>query len=494
MRTPRQIAWRTASTYAAVAAVWILVSGWLVLKLPAPLEGTVEIAKGLGYVAFTSALVYVMVHRQSEAVAEQTAHVVEAERTLTMVMDAAPMGVLLLDARGMITFMNPAAEKLLGATAEQCTGQPLESLRADSEGSFIVSVGELLRTGAIDGLELRHPGSGGVRAAIARSVRLDPQTEGGWVVALADITDAHEAYERSARLMSGYRLLSEIAGVAGRTPAPAQLLAQLCDHAVDMGGFRGAWAVLRDGDGKYDTVGFAGLGEAGAEIAASMRDQGTHKASAAMASLLWDEGVFVENSLPTRPASVWTGIANQLGLGSMVAFAVENGPVRAMIALFAEEERFFDTEELKLVSALKNELSLAFDRMHLESRRLEAEEALAASEATYRSLFYDNPHPMWVRDWDTLSFLAVNDAAVRKYGFSRDEFSRMTVEDLRPDSARAQFRAHMKSRTFGVGDEGIWTHRDAGGREFPVHVMTHEIDWYGRHAEIVLVEEVARVS
>ena len=47
---------------------------------------------------------------------------------------------------------------------------------------------------------------------------------------------------------------------------------------------------------------------------------------------------------------------------------------------------------------------------------------LAQSEEQYRLLFEGNPHPMWVYDVETLAFLAVNDAAVESYGYSRDEF------------------------------------------------------------------------
>ena len=62
------------------------------------------------------------------------------------------------------------------------------------------------------------------------------------------------------------------------------------------------------------------------------------------------------------------------------------------------------------------------------------DEFLAVGRATehYRLLFASNPHPMWVHDPETLRILEVNDAAVDHYGYSREEFIRMTVSDLRP--------------------------------------------------------------
>ncbi|HEU0094144.1 MAG TPA: PAS domain S-box protein, partial [Vicinamibacteria bacterium] len=53
-------------------------------------------------------------------------------------------------------------------------------------------------------------------------------------------------------------------------------------------------------------------------------------------------------------------------------------------------------------------------------------------EEEYRVLFESNPNPMWVFDENTLAFLAVNDAAARLYGFSKDELLGMTIKDIRP--------------------------------------------------------------
>ena len=58
-----------------------------------------------------------------------------------------------------------------------------------------------------------------------------------------------------------------------------------------------------------------------------------------------------------------------------------------------------------------------------ESERREAVGALQESEARYRDLFVSNPNPMWIFDIKSLAFLAVNDAAISHYGYSRENFS-----------------------------------------------------------------------
>jgi PAS domain S-box-containing protein len=66
------------------------------------------------------------------------------------------------------------------------------------------------------------------------------------------------------------------------------------------------------------------------------------------------------------------------------------------------------------------------------TERRRAEESLRASEELYRVLFESSPLPTWVAAKDTLEFLTVNDAAVRHYGYSREEFLAMTPRALRP--------------------------------------------------------------
>src|ERR1044072_4510779 len=69
-------------------------------------------------------------------------------------------------------------------------------------------------------------------------------------------------------------------------------------------------------------------------------------------------------------------------------------------------------------------------------------EALCRSEAQYRALFENNPQPMWVYDERTLRFLAVNEAAIERYGYSREEFLSMTIKSIR---STADVEASLKT-------------------------------------------------
>ena len=124
----------------------------------------------------------------------------------------------------------------------------------------------------------------------------------------------------------------------------------------------------------------------------------------------------------------------------------------------------------------------------LEEQKREAD----ARSQEYRVLFENNPHPMWIFDTETLRFLAVNDAAVARYGYSAEEFRGMTLRDIRPSEEVAPME---KDVSHAVGEEAItvsgpWTHILRDGRQIQVEVSAHGIRFEGRRARFALVQDV----
>ena len=105
-----------------------------------------------------------------------------------------------------------------------------------------------------------------------------------------------------------------------------------------------------------------------------------------------------------------------------------------------------------------------------ESRH--GERTLRESEKRYRRLFLAHPYPMWIYDRETLRFLAVNDAAVNFYGYTREEFERMTLQDIRPEEEREHFQAAVRTMQTGTNQLGVFTHRCKDGRLVRVEMTT----------------------
>lgn len=125
------------------------------------------------------------------------------------------------------------------------------------------------------------------------------------------------------------------------------------------------------------------------------------------------------------------------------------------------------------------------------TERRRHEEALRSSEARYRLLFEDNPHPMWVYDLETLGFLAVNEAAVGHYGYSREQFLAMTIADIRPAEDVPRLLSSVRKVRDGALDKaGLWRHRKADGSLIDVEIRSHVLEFGGRRAELVLAHDV----
>jgi PAS domain S-box-containing protein len=114
--------------------------------------------------------------------------------------------------------------------------------------------------------------------------------------------------------------------------------------------------------------------------------------------------------------------------------------------------------------------TLAVAAVVAERRR--AQHELHGSELAYRQMFESNPHPMWIVESETERFLAVNDAAVDKYGYSRAELLGMVERDL---------------QSGGIGEE---RHLAKDGRLVDVEITAHPIQFQDRPASLVLAYDV----
>jgi PAS domain S-box-containing protein len=97
---------------------------------------------------------------------------------------------------------------------------------------------------------------------------------------------------------------------------------------------------------------------------------------------------------------------------------------------------------------------------------------------------------MWVFDGKTLDFLAVNGAACRHYGYSREEFLRMTIRDIRPAEDVASIVEHFEKEPRGPQDSGVWRHRKKDGTVIEVEFVSHPVVFDGHEAQLVLSVDV----
>ncbi len=115
---------------------------------------------------------------------------------------------------------------------------------------------------------------------------------------------------------------------------------------------------------------------------------------------------------------------------------------------------------------------------------------LKRREASFRLLFDNNPMPMWVFDAETARFLSVNDAAVQHYGYAREKFLSMTLEEIWPEDERTTHSEALVNIGESYQSSRNWRHIRADGSE--IHVLTYgrRVAFNGRDGYLVAIADI----
>lgn len=115
---------------------------------------------------------------------------------------------------------------------------------------------------------------------------------------------------------------------------------------------------------------------------------------------------------------------------------------------------------------------------------------ISSTSEEYLRLFHANPNPMWVYDTKSLKFLAVNEAAIYHYGYSREDFLSMTILDIRPKQEATRVRESLASSPQGFYTTGTWTHITKYGDQINVKIYSHKLRFKNCDAEIIMSLDV----
>jgi PAS domain S-box-containing protein len=120
----------------------------------------------------------------------------------------------------------------------------------------------------------------------------------------------------------------------------------------------------------------------------------------------------------------------------------------------------------------------------------DAGEALRESENWHRTLFDSNPLPSWVFDSETLKFISVNNAAVRSYGYSREEFLDLKITDIRPQEDVERL---LKAKQIHANESdwvSPWRHKKRNGEIIEVEITSHKVDLNRRPSVLVVAVDI----
>ncbi len=212
----------------------------------------------------------------------------------------------------------------------------------------------------------------------------------------------------------------------------------------------------------------------------------------------WMVVVGISTAVAARQQSARSGgellvIVLTLTLALLVAALVAGRISRPIIALTADAKAIaggdFTRRGSVTATSEVGTLASAFNQM---AETVESQtRALQENERRYRLVFEGNPLPMWIWEFDTRRFLAVNDAAVERFGYSPEEFLTMTARDVRPTEEVQRFEDLVSGPIARRNNTGVWNYLVKSGDTFEAEIHSSPITWGGHDAYLVVIHDIS---
>ena len=376
---------------------------------------------------------------------------------------------------------------LIGRTIEQ-TELPAEARRSvEALRAVVVDSGKPARTT----ISITHEGITRDTELVIQPAYGPAAPIDGVVVTAWDVTELSQAMRRVAQLDRVHAILSGTNQAIVRIRDRDQILQEACRIAAEVGGFELAWVGLVDPNGDVTVAARAGRAVAILDdLVVSARDEPSGRGVVGTA-IREKHSVVIDEAVSDVRMAPWRAQLMARGFSAAAAFPLSVvGAVVGAFAMYSSQPGYFDANEVHLFEELAGDISFALESLEAERGRTMAEQALRDSEQRYRDLFEKNPHSMWVYDLEGLEFLAVNDAALYEYGYSRDEFLSMTLSDIRPTEDIPALLANVAAPGTGFRPRGTWRHRRKDGSIMDVEVTAHDIEFHGRKGRLIAVADV----
>ena len=120
------------------------------------------------------------------------------------------------------------------------------------------------------------------------------------------------------------------------------------------------------------------------------------------------------------------------------------------------------------------------------TERRKVEEELKNSAIKYRLLFNENPMPMFMLDLPGENFIDVNNSAIKFYGYTKNEFLKMGMADLKPKL--------MVEKAIDMNRNSFWLHTKKDGHLASLNIISHHIIYEGKPVKLILAQDISETK
>jgi len=475
---------KIVTIYFIISILWIFFSDTLVssLELSLSTQTTVSIIKGWGFVIVTSMLLYYLIRKS-------TGHIIDEHNMFTKIVETVPVGITFVSKEGRITFANKNAEKILGLKKEQITSRTynatewkITSLDGSPFPDEQLPFSIVQRTGnAVNNIEHALEYVSGRRTLLsinAAPIKDRNNNFDGMISVIDDITDRKQAEDEILKLNRVYAVISQINQAIVHIRERDKLLSEACRVAIEFGKFQLAWIGLVDEETQLvNPVIFAGIEDGYLSKIKKISISEVAEGRGPTGTAIREGRHFVCDDIENDPRMVpWKDEALKRGYRSSIALPIKLfGKVTGAFSFYSSAPHFFDQKEIVLLDEVASDISFALEAIEVGEKRKETEQTLLDSEKRYRELFMNHPHPMWIYEVDSLKIIEVNESAIKNYGYTKDEFTSLTLKDIRPEEDVPLLLNNVKTHNESIQRDRTFRHKKKDGTITRVEISSHNL-------------------
>lgn len=162
------------------------------------------------------------------------------------------------------------------------------------------------------------------------------------------------------------------------------------------------------------------------------------------------------------------------------------------VCVINKKPKTLSEAQIKILKLISKQVTQLLElRLRNNLLKDHSEKLLQNTEKIVESFFDNSTIPKWIYETDTLRILQVNDAALKKYGYSKEEFLKMHVFDLRIKKEKDKIHQLLQK----INNESRFLtfetiHQTKTGKEINVEVSINEIVFLGNVARLATILDI----